>query len=116
MADLLPTELAWAAGFFDGEGSTSLMGRKRKSGERYRYLTVQVSQKDPRPLFRFMGAVGVGQVYGPYASQRDKYKFQATGPRAHIVIDLLWPYLSEPKREQATRAKEGERLAKPSPD
>ena len=94
------TELAWAAGFFDGEGSIQL----RKTG-----LQLYVGQTDPRPLERFAAAVGVGKVngpYGPYARNgtpntwKPMYAWQVGGRKAEAVFALLQPFLSEPKREQ----------------
>jgi hypothetical protein len=93
------TELAWAAGFYDGEGCTFA----KRTG-RHWYLNMMVAQNDRRPLDRFVAAIGVGRVRGP---------IQHTSPRSHEfyrvdlgsvaswkAINLLWPYLSEPKREQ----------------
>ena len=52
-------ELAWAAGFFDGEGCFSYT-------EKARYGVATITQADIRPLDRFKTAVRVGNVYGPY--------------------------------------------------
>jgi hypothetical protein len=56
-------------------------------------------------LDRFVAAVGVGKVYGPY--QGHKYSVQVVGKNAEIVIQAIWPWLSGPKRKQieAARAK-----------
>ena len=96
-------ELAWAAGFYDGEGSAYL--DKRSNCPR-----VGIGHVDPRPLHRFLQAVDVGSVTGPYTHNSKKndrwsdyYSFQAYGKKAHAVMDALWPYLSEPKREQWLR-------------
>ena len=97
------TELAWAAGFFDGEGTTGVLKRARRS-----YLSLRVVQVDPRPLRRFCEALGLGNFYGPYVRTNEKhsdyYAWCVGSSRAHAALDLLWPYLSEPKREQASRA------------
>lgn len=86
------TELAWAAGFFDGEGWFSVP-------ERGQSLEMGVGQKLRPTLERFRAAVGVGQLYserkGTFSSWRatnvaDQYR----------TIRLIWPYMSEPKREQ----------------
>lgn len=96
-------ELAWAAGFFDGEGSVFYRGRKRRE------LALTVAQADRRPLDRFAAAVGVGAVRGPY-KQRYKngkpyYVFSVSAhTRVQAIIALLWKFLSEPKREQARAA------------
>lgn len=103
------TEIAWAAGFYDGEGCTS---NSTASG-RYRYLSLQISQAEPTTLHRFWEAVGqIGKVYGPYVREdrpghhRRHWRYQAHNRDALAVIELLLPYLSEPKREQYLRASE----------
>lgn len=94
-------EIAWAAGFFDGEGSTYANRNTPR---------VAIGHVDRRPLDRFLAAVGVGSVTGPYDHNTKKnpkwrphYTYQAYGDKAIKVLDALWPYLSAPKREQAER-------------
>ena len=98
------SELAWAAGFFDGEGSI-LLGNHYKKGVQYRYLRANVQQNDRRPLDRFVAAVGAGKVNGPYAGNRVNpiHNWNVNSAVALGVIGRLWPYLSAPKREQALR-------------
>jgi len=96
---ILPdTELAWAAGFFDGEGWSS--GNQQQAGKTKAFY-LGISQKDPRPLRRFLEAVD--------QSDRPVYENRLntvawSGAKALAVLRKLWPYLSEPKREQAARA------------
>lgn len=98
-----PLELAWAAGFFDGEGSLYL----NHSRPGYAYLRLTVDQSDIRPILRFCCAVKNGIIYGPYQYTGQTKPFY----RVHVgktkqvfqVIGCLWGYLSEPKREQVTR-------------
>ena len=93
-------ELAWAAGLFDGEGSTSVLKTQR---DRYTYLRMSVSQKDRRVLDRFTKAVGVGKVY---FNKRGMHSWDCfRQDQVYNVLDLLWPYLSDAKKEQATAAK-----------
>jgi hypothetical protein len=100
------TEWAWAAGFFDGEGSTSVLypGKSEGRPEGYACLHVKVSQKDRRPLERFQAALGMGSITGPY-QPGDIHCWQKGGKGANEALELLWPYLSEPKREQIQRAR-----------
>lgn len=105
--------MAWAAGFFDGEGSTFLrLTRRHKggtTGKDYPLTTVEMSvaQVRPEPLRRFHGIVGAGKMGGPYGgsgNRRPSYRWNTAGrPSAARVLTLLWPYLSEPKKEQARR-------------
>lgn len=102
-------QLAWAAGLFDGEGSTGL--HKIKTGGTARSCSLSVAQAySPEVLGRFRDAVGVGTVYGPYQSSgRQKcgpiwYFKVSTFESVQAVIAKLWPWLSGVKRQQASRA------------
>lgn len=96
-------ELAWAAGFFDGEGSIGCIPY-----EGYATLQIAVVQNDRRPLERFLTVVGVGAIYErPPDKHRTNLchawqtgKFEET----QAVVAMLWPFLSQPKRDQAHRA------------
>lgn len=97
-------ELAWAAGFFDGEGTTT---GDAKAGRPRTFLSVAQSG-DPDLLHRFQSAVGgLGRVNGPWAKSRGyrpQYAYQIHGFEAvQAVIAMLWPWLGETKREQASR-------------
>ena len=98
-------ELAWAAGFYDGEGST-VIGRQGRTPQ----LRVQLAQIDPQVLERFKAAVGgLGNITGPYKSRSPKHKekwiyFSSRFEHAQAVIALLWRFLSPVKREQALKA------------
>lgn len=90
------TELAWAAGFFDGEGSsyaTQTSTTRKKS-----YIHMTISQKGRETLDRFHAAVGAGTVTGP--NKRGLYRWQVQSRAVHDVKDKLWPYLCNAKREQ----------------
>lgn len=110
----LQTELAWAAGFFDGEGSVYVRLTKRhKGGTTGKYypittVDIQVSQSDKRPLIRFLKVIDIGRIVGPYQPTNPKaklyWRWQTSGrPSVHKTLSLMWPYLSEPKKEQARR-------------
>jgi len=103
------TELAWAAGFFDGEGS---IGLRQQTGRPCPYPTISIGQVDPRPLERFQRAIGGhGKIYGPRQrtapSGRPSKPFWEWQSNRFEVIQavyaLLWRFLSEPKREQVRR-------------
>ncbi len=93
MTDASPTEIAWAAGFFDGEGSTCV---NRQRGGR-KYLHLQLGQKDPRALVRFLAAVEDGKLY----ETKTFHKYAAFGEKALAALERLWPYLGDAKKEQA---------------
>ena len=98
------TELAWAAGFFDGEGSSCKPAKHLPNSTR-----MIISQRERTTLDRFHDAVGVGGVLGPY---RDHSAFSGKPYWVWIVSAFddvqtaalrLWPYLSDPKRAQIVR-------------
>lgn len=92
-------ELAWAAGFFDGEGTT---GFYRNGG--YRRFVMSVPQNDPRPLERFHAAVeGLGYINWQRTGTNYVWQVQRF-EHTQAVMALLWPFWSEPKREQASLA------------
>lgn len=106
------TELAWAAGFFDGEGSAFFGqgNRGKNSAGRLTYTTLKldVTQTELAPLERFRTAVGgIGSIYGPYrnkTSKKDYWRFMVYGYEKYkSVMEQLWPYLGQTKRNQLER-------------
>lgn len=87
-------QLAYVAGFFDGEGSISLRVRSGK----YPFLQLSMTQTS-RPVLEFVqGVLGVGIIHGPYApsnglSRKHKYVYRVC-QRAQVVevMRALWPY------------------------
>lgn len=94
-----PLDLAYAAGFFDGEGSVSIMQRKR-NGRITHYLWAAVGQNDGATLDwlkeRFGGSV--------YRVKRDNSFYWALSDKAvYLLMRQLEPYLKY-KRPQAQLA------------
>jgi hypothetical protein len=95
-------ELAWAAGFFDGEGCFCY-------SEAARYVSVSIGQTNPEPLERFRNAVGLGKINGPYLrehpnrlSKKPQWVYQAYGvEKVQAIAAMLWFKLGSIKREQA---------------
>lgn len=95
------TQLAWAAGFFDGEGCFSL---SRSTS----YPCVSITQREPQVLLRFADAVGFGKLYGPYRhrtpslSDKEYFLLRAHGyPKVQALAAMLWFRLGPAKRAQA---------------
>jgi hypothetical protein len=103
-------DLAWAAGFFDGEGCmTATTGNYYETSEGRkcrRYLRLDVSQKTDPLLLRLRDIFGVGSLQ--YQKQRptssEGWKWVCNGRAAFFVADLLWPWLGEQKKADFKRA------------
>lgn len=101
------TERAWAAGFFDGEGTTCVINGW--------HLSLSIGQVGREVLDRFNAATGnLCSIYGPYdvPNPRDSsLKCQPqhqlatrSGAKVQQVVALMWDYLGTVKREQAAAA------------
>lgn len=96
--------LTWAAGFFDGEGSTIV----HESHPGYLRLTVCVPQlggeEPPEVLFRFKAAMlGLGEI----RPQNDEGMWvwrSRSGEEGQAAVALLWSQIGRVKREQAASA------------
>lgn len=91
-------ELAWAAGFIDGEGCFGVYGP-------YKTCCVSAVQVDRYVLDRLHKILGVGNVTGPDDNgYKGVYKYQVAGfQNTQHVYCLLFPYLSPVKREQGRK-------------
>jgi hypothetical protein len=101
-------ELAWAAGFFDGDGWAAL---SRQNGRRTGQPQARINQSSlsgvPETLVRFRDAVGVGRLGGPTIKERrEPLYWWVASSRAdvHRVGVLIGPWLSAAKRGQFTTA------------
>jgi hypothetical protein len=89
--------IAWAAGFYEGEGSVTLSGGR---------LALQIKNNDREPLERFRYAVEAGKIYGPYAysggrlGRRPFWIWVAHSGSALGVVRLLTPWLSQRRLAQ----------------
>ena len=92
-------ELSWAAGLFDGEGSTSTTKASR--------WRLQIPQGHREVLDRFQKAVGgLGHIFGPYppapGRKLPRYQWAAQSfEEAQAVLAMLWFKLGTVKRAQA---------------
>lgn len=100
MVVLVGFEAAWAAGFFDGEGTTSVLKTQR---DKYSYFRMSVPQKYPELLERFLNIVKVGRIYKH--SRGDMYSWNCYKKEDVIeTLNMLWPFLGETKKLQALKA------------
>jgi hypothetical protein len=83
---------AWAAGFFEGEGSFRLNNGRTPS--------LQANQVDREPLERLQRILGgtLNGPYGPYGKntggRKPYYYWQVTGEEAKAAMRRMEPYLS----------------------
>jgi hypothetical protein len=92
-------ELAWAGGFYDGEGCMSV----RKDNT---HVRVQLGQANLEVLQKFQRILGVGYISGPYRQRQTEafWMWQALGyEELQAAVALLWDFVSTPKREQIMR-------------
>ena len=101
-------ELAWAAGFFDGDGWAAMVREKRR---RTGQPMAQINQGSligvPEVLLRFRDAVGVGRVAGPKIEMgREPLYWWVASSRGDVtrVGSAIGPWLSDQKRDQFTSA------------
>ena len=98
--------LAWAAGLFDGEGSTIARADARRPG--YFRLEVSVPQSGgddpPEVLTKFQRAMlGVGAVRPQPDGSMHRWSAGGRVP-AELSLALMWPWLGSVKRAQALAA------------
>lgn len=105
-------DLAWAAGFYDGEGHTRyrlLPLDPLRQGNQQVQIGIVINQvsSNLEVLERFRRAVGgVGAINGPYKKPHQPQHVYSTQSFQHVqhVICCLWPWLGSAKRNQALKA------------
>jgi hypothetical protein len=95
------TELAWAAGLFEGEGS--IIHYSTPSGKKSRMLQLETTDADV--LQRFHAIVGVGQIRGPRireAGRKPIWLWQCSKGLDYLpLLNTLMPWLGERRRAKA---------------
>lgn len=89
-------ELAWACGFYDGEGNCF------GSSTQFRISVGQVFLPN---LERFINAVGSGKIYGPYhKGNKPIYVWASCGDEGIAVSRKLLPIIGREKEDQILRS------------
>src|SRR5688572_7692289 len=98
-------EIAWAAGFFEGEGCFSSHWSQQRKTTQHPNPNATVVNTDMSMLVRFQEIVGMGTLYG---RRRHNPKHQACwtwrvgGSRdVRALYEMLRPWLSERRRARA---------------
>lgn len=106
--ELDQADFAWAAGVFDGEGSTIARTLTSRPGYYQLNVTIPQSGRDgiPHLLLRFQRVMlGMGNISGPSDEWIYMLRFAAR-EEVRLVLGLMWPHLGNIKRAQASRAME----------
>ena len=98
-------ELAWAAGFFDGEGWVGVSNNYKDRC----YLRLAIGQTQLQPLQRFQKAIGglgrLGRSVNTSCKHGSWWKVNVSSfEHVQAVGAMLWPFLCEPKRVQFAEA------------
>jgi hypothetical protein len=98
-------EVAWAAGFYEGEG---YFGVKRNPYGHPNALRFSIGQRTEEPILKFLAIAGVGKIrhrHLPDGHGKEIWYYEAgKTANALLVIEALWPWLSERRKLQAQRA------------
>ena len=91
--------LAWAAGLYDGEGSSSMFVPRRRKAARRQIQVSQAGPPDEIPLvlLRFRDIVGEGNITGPYRG----YLYYWKTTRKHAGRQGRDRALAVPRRREA---------------
>ena len=104
----LDTELAWSAGFLDGEGSYGMQIAHRRGQKDQYSFRIQAAQVYREPLDRLQAALGgnVTGPYGPYSMNKQPYYSWCISGYAEAKQALLklLPFHSSIKAEQGLQA------------
>jgi hypothetical protein len=100
------TDIAWAAGLFEGEGCISY-------GERpSRRLMLRLCSTDEDVVQRFREIVGVGSIYGPVSRTNKRHKpywvYNTTSfEDSQYLLCLFWQWLGKRRKAKAISALRG---------
>jgi hypothetical protein len=103
-------DLAWAAGFMEGEGTfyCNLQKGKKAWYKPQAAISIRAVQVEKEPLEKLAQIFPFGRIYGPYRSSGNKqehYQFAIHSIEGgQAMIAALWPWLSQKRRAQAKKA------------
>lgn len=92
-------ELAWAAGFLEGEGSFS-----HQPGHSEAIYCRQVNPEPIHKLQDLFGGVIAPRLPGDRFGKQVQVEWHVTGARARGIMMTLYPFLSDKRKEQVKKA------------
>ncbi len=100
-----PTDVAWAAGLFDGEGCVGVYANHNHmpwGSKKYWVLVARLSMVDREAVERFYSIVGVGRIRTKPmpGNRRDQREWATEARQSEVAMRLLLPYSVGNKREQ----------------
>lgn len=95
------TDLAWAAGFIDGEGCIQIAKGTTGDGYTYYSLNLTATQLDPEPLEKLRAMFGGSIMLTNSAARRNNpiWRWQAAPVPALAALVAMLPYLTVKRRE-----------------
>lgn len=90
------TDIAWAAGLYEGEGSCIALKINDKWGAKRRYPRISLGMTDEDVVWRFHSIMGVGRVTAnkPRPGRKQMWTYQCTRREDCLsIIERLRPYL-----------------------
>lgn len=93
-------ELAWCAGYFDGEGCFYLSHLKNEAHSLV--FGASLKQVELETLEKFHRVVTVGSIKGPYKTATGQiYRWAVYGfEKTQFLACVMWPWLGTVKKEQ----------------
>lgn len=95
------TDIAYFAGFFDGEGCTNYYVRKATNGKEYFILTVRIFNTNKEPLLKCKEVFGYGSISTHNRYNKPKYQtcynWNCSGKNAKHFLETVLPYLTVKK-------------------
>lgn len=102
-------DLAWVAGFWDGEGHTGTLNTTTTRGHPH-FCISQAGDEASALLHRVLNILQVqGAVNGPYSFKNNptwtpQHQLRISGfERVQAILAMCWPWLSVTKRQQAIK-------------
>jgi lysyl-tRNA synthetase class I len=102
------TDVAWFAGFYEGEGTAYCCRQYKKTKHemvpRIAFsLRLNIVQVDREPLDKIVAIFNGGNLNGPYlgkANRKPHYQLNYTNKKAIEIMELARPYLSKRRVDQ----------------